>query len=754
MAALPRSEVAANLTMRNGDLADLLSLADESIPASGQVTADVHINGTYGDPLGGANLQVLNGSAYDQPFDRLSANVNLADELVRLSTLELNAAGGSVNASGTFRHPRESMSVGHAEFHITTNNVQLANIVPLQRQNAGVAGSIRLTADAAADLRKVKDQTELAVSNVNADFTARALRVQNQDAGNLSGIARTNNGVVTYTVNSNFAGSKIEVNGQTSLAKNYATTANAAIDNLSVEKALKIVGQADVPARGNLSAHAHVNGTLQAPEANASFVLDAANLYEEPINRLAGSVRYTDTAIDIPSINLDVPAGGVKLHGLYKHASGNLNSGSGDFHIDSSDIQLAKIVHAQQAEPGLTGVLHLAADLSAGVRDQNGNPMLLVSNLNADLSAKSLAINKRELGEASFAAKTTGSKLDFHVDSNIANSQIHGSGESQLTGEYVTRADLKFSNISYSNLAPFIAPETAAPSGFDALLEGRASVNGPILNTDNLSARLEIDRFDVKTSPRNSPTGAPPQQSVDFQNDGPLVVTLGHSVVRVNQFRIHGPKTNVAAAGEIKLKDEEAPLGLNLTADADLGVLQDVSRDFFSSGNVALNATIHGTFNRPLVNGSVALKNVNINYAESPNGLSNGNGVILLNGNTATIQSLTGESGGGKINVTGFVGLTTSVLSYNLRASATKVRTRYSGISVTSNANITLIGNSRRSLLGGTVTIQRIAYSSSSDAGSILSTASTPPSTPTAPSPLLTGMRLAIQSLPRPMYEW
>jgi translocation and assembly module TamB len=85
-----------------------------------------------------------------------------------------------------------------------------------------------------------------------------------------------------------------------------------------------------------------------------------------------------------------------------------------------------------------------------------------------------------------------------------------------------------------------------------------------------------------------------------------------------------------------------------------------------------------------------------------------------------------------------------------LKAAANKVRSRYQGISITSSASLTLIGNTRRSLLTGTVTIQRIAYSSASDAGSILSSAATPPSTPNAPSPFLTGMRLAIHVVTAP----
>jgi translocation and assembly module TamB len=141
----------------------------------------------------------------------------------------------------------------------------------------------------------------------------------------------------------------------------------------------------------------------------------------------------------------------------------------------------------------------------------------------------------------------------------------------------------------------------------------------------------------------------------------------------------------------------------------------------------------------------VELKNANVNYASAPNGLSNANGVILLNGTNASIQNLTAESGGGKIAVTGFVGLAGSTLNYNLRAAATRVRTRYSGVSATASASVTLTGNSHRSRLGGTVTIQRIAYAATSDAGSLLSTAATPPSTPSAPSGLLAGMRLDVR---------
>src|SRR5690349_1709180 len=55
------------------------------------------------------------------------------------------------------------------------------------------------------------------------------------------------------------------------------------------------------------------------------------------------------------------------------------------------------------------------------------------------------------------------------------------------------------------------------------------------------------------------------------------------------------------------------------------------------------------------------------------------------------------------------------------------VRTRYEAVSVVTNADLNLTGTSRRSLLAGTVTVQRIVYITQSDVGSTLSKSAAPP---------------------------
>lgn len=742
---LPRSPLSANLSLPNGNLADIMLVAGQKdLPASGSVSAQVHINGTYGDPLGSASLQLANGVVDGQPFGKVQMNANLTHDLITLNNLEVDTAGGQLVANGTFRHPSDSFQVGQAQFHVTSNNIQLADLKPLQQQSPGVAGLLTLTADAGASVSKAGNQTEVQISNLNTDFSASGLKVNNQAAGNLTAQARTVNGAVNYNLHSDFAGSAVQINGQTALAKGYATKATASIQNLLVEKVLAIAGQSAIPATGTLSANANVSGTLENPDANLNLTLSKAVLYTEPLNEFTTKVHYTNTQIDVPSLSIDVPAGTLTASADYTHQSGNLDSGRMQLRLNSSDIDLAKIRHLSQAEPGVGGTLKLMANVAANVREAKGKPEVLLTEANADVNAQGLRANNHDLGQLRLTAKTQQQTVSYSLTSDLAKAQLKGSGSTQLSGDYLTHAKVTFNNIRYDNIAPFLPTDNPGKPGFDALVEGQASVDGPVLDVNALVAKVQLNQLVFNTTPANSSTGGPGLRKVQLQNEGPVIVALDHSVLKVQQFRIQGLKTYLQAGGAVDLNKPNDALGLNLKGDLDLGILQDADRDFYSSGNVLLEATIHGSLTKPLVNGRVELKNANINYAEVPNGLSNGNGVILLNGTNATIQSLTGQSGGGKITLTGFAGLSPGSAVFNLRATASKVRTRYASISLTSSADISLAGNMRRSVLNGSVTLQRIAYSSSSDVGSILSSTSAPPSVPSAPSPFLSGMRLDV----------
>jgi translocation and assembly module TamB len=166
-----------------------------------------------------------------------------------------------------------------------------------------------------------------------------------------------------------------------------------------------------------------------------------------------------------------------------------------------------------------------------------------------------------------------------------------------------------------------------------------------------------------------------------------------------------------------------------------------------------VSADVRGTIAKPLVNGRLELHNASVNYAEIPNGITNANGVVRFSGDTAAVQNLTGEVGGGKLVLSGY-GAYRDVPRFGLHANATHVRVRLQpGLSVVADANIQLTGATHASMAAGTVIVHQITYARTSDLGSILSRATPPVQNAGEPSPLLDNMKLDIQVRTSPGLE-
>ena len=302
------------------------------------------------------------------------------------------------------------------------------------------------------------------------------------------------------------------------------------------------------------------------------------------------------------------------MSGRYEHAPG-LERGSLQLSLNSGDLELAKVVHVQEAEPGLSGTVHLTADIAGKVIDGKTAPQLLLSQLNSDIQAQGLHLAKRKMGDVRFAAHTSQNKVNFQLDSDLAQSRIHASGESQLAAGYPTRASLTFADVRYANVAPFLGVDQSVTPSFDALVDGKASVNGPIEDARALQAQLELSRLDVHAVPRPALSDASARKTAFIQNDGPITASLSKSLVRIEQFRLRGPKTLIDLSGAVDIANASSPLGVKLQGGGDLSILQDMNQKFYSSGNVKVDAALSGSFAQPLLNGKIELHNANVNYA-------------------------------------------------------------------------------------------------------------------------------------------
>ncbi len=217
-----------------------------------------------------------------------------------------------------------------------------------------------------------------------------------------------------------------------------------------------------------------------------------------------------------------------------------------------------------------------------------------------------------------------------------------------------------------------------------------------------------------------------------------------------------GRGTDLTAGGRI-LVDQKQALDLRVEGQADLSFVGDFAPDVVAHGTVVTNATIRGSFSDPQVLGRMEFQKASFNIVDIPNGISNATGSIAFNKDRATIQNLTGETGGGKIDLSGFVQYAGGgPIVFRLHAQAREVRVRYpEGVSTLANASLILTGTETASTLSGTITILRTGINLQSDFSSLLAKSAEPVRTPSAPQGLLGGMSfdVQVQTAPETQFE-
>jgi translocation and assembly module TamB len=735
---IPSAPLSVIAAIQNGDLADLLALAGQpSAGYSGQLTANLNINGTLGNPRGSGTLTVTAGTIEGQPFDRAQAQVNFADQLLTVPSASIQAGAARVNLTADFQHPRDSFTTGQLRANVQSTQVDLAQLTALQKQRPHTSGIVQLNASIAANLSNaVKSSGPFQLTSINGSASVRALQSEGQAYGDFTANANTSGQSVSYNLTSNFAGSNITVSGDTQLVPEYPTTARATLANLPVQRVLAIAHRTEIPVSGMLSGKANFNGTAANPQGAADLNLSKATVYDDAIDRLHVRLNYSPRSIDVAQLELVSGPSRLDLTARYDHPAGDLASGSLQFHIDPSSINLARVKTITERYPGLAGAVQVQANGAAEVRPSE--PRILISDLNGNVKATGLATDGKNLGDLTLTANTAAGRVNFALDSNLAGASMQGRGAVQLASGYSTSAQLTFKNVTWTGLAPLFVSTPIAEPNFEAAADGDASINGPLTDAQQLRASFQLTRLQLSSnSPSLRKAGA-----VLLQNQGPISASLDRGVIRIQSAHLTGSQTNLEASGVVPLSGQ--PMDVALKGNMDLAILEKFDQSFTSSGSIVLDASVRGTLTQPRLGGQVELRNSSFDYAGLPTGIWKANGVVLLNGDSAVIRNLSAEAGGGRIAFTGSASMH-GALRFGVQARATRVRLQVQpGLSVIVSANMDASGTTASSSISGAVTLDQISYAARSDLGSLLSLAA-PPVQAVAPSPALENMRLDLR---------
>src|SRR6266700_4210906 len=102
---------------------------------------------------------------------------------------------------------------------------------------------------------------------------------------------------------------------------------------------------------------------------------------------------YRPDAVDVTQLEITEGPARLALNGRFEHPANDFTSGNVQFKVDSSRIDLTRISNVQKLRQGLGGTVEIAASGAGALRATE--PKLQLSNLNADLQATALVVDRR-----------------------------------------------------------------------------------------------------------------------------------------------------------------------------------------------------------------------------------------------------------------------------------------------------------------------------------------------------------------------
>ncbi len=583
----------------------------------------------------------------------------------------------------------------------------------------------------------VRDQT---IDALQADITASP-----------SGVTVDNGALRQKKLTANFAGSAGLRDWK--LENDLPVTATLGLQNAELTDLLALAGHGAAPVSGTLNLNAKAAGSAGNPRATADLTLVRGAVAGEPFDRLTAHLDAPNRTSQTLKAQLKAGSKEIDLDASYGHGADDLFPGKLTFNATSNAIAMNQVVLLHQREPDLLGTVKLNANGTVNVtRDAKGSPAIAITTVDGAVTASGLQVAGRQLGDLHLTANTVTSSaanggsapvVQVKLRSNLADANINADGQWTLAGDYPGSAKLQFSRVNLDTVRRLaLSPEQAQTVRVGGSAEGTLDVSGPAAKPEQLRAALEIATLEVHPLPGT--VGAPAGINLSVHNSEPIRVVLANDVVNVESAKIVAQDSTFSVSGTAALAQRR--LEMKVVGNMNLALVHLFDSDIVSSGGVVADASIHGSFSSPLVDGSLQLKNANLAMLNVPNGLSNANGTIEFTGNQARVQNLTAESGGGKVTVGGFASLAGGSVAFRLRANASSVRVRYpAGVSTVADAQFTLVGTPQRSVLSGTVTVDRLAFNPKTDLGSVLSSASAPPETPSGQGGFSNNLQLDVQ---------
>ena len=251
-----------------------------------------------------------------------------------------------------------------------------------------------------------------------------------------------------------------------------------------------------------------------------------------------------------------------------------------------------------------------------------------------------------------------------------------------------------------SSLDPYVRLFVPKLSPFTtAVANGSIRVAGSLSDVDRLLVDATVDSIDMRLF------------DYAIRNASPVRIALDQHVVRVEQLRLVGEGTQLDVGGTVQLHDQK--IALRASGEANLQILQGFFRDVRGSGRARLVAAVDGPLYEPVFSGSATIADGRVRHFALPNSLDAINGAIQFDARGLRLDDVSAVMGGGRIQFGGRVGLEGYMPGeLNVTVRGEGIRMRYpEGIRSTVDGDLSIRGNVKAPIVGGTVTVKDAMWS-------------------------------------------
>lgn len=294
--------VEARLDARQLRISELLAMAKQQYPVSGEVTANLSLSGSQLNPSGNGQIEIANANVYGEPLDRLVTNIHAENDTI-VTKVTAAARAGTINADLSYTPKTKAYKVS-----VDAPGIVLQKLRMLQAKNVPVAGTLNASVNGQGTL----DDPQLVAMVQLPELQARGKSIYEMKAE-----ARIGQHKLDWNIDSKVSQVSVHGHGQVALTGDFDTEANLDTGTVPLD-AIMAAYAPTVPSgfQGQTELHASLKGPLKNRsrlEAHLSIPVLKASYQQLQIG-IPKPIRadYANSVVTLePS---DIEGTGTKLH--------------------------------------------------------------------------------------------------------------------------------------------------------------------------------------------------------------------------------------------------------------------------------------------------------------------------------------------------------------------------------------------------------------------------------------------------------